>query len=343
MIDIGVLISGLIIGILFGIILQRGRFCMNSAFRDIILLKEYKLVKSVVIALLTCMIGFGILGVAGLVTFNPKAFTVLGSITGGLVFGVGMVLAAGCASGSTYRVGEGMTGSLVAIIGLALGAYATAAGALSGVKTFLQADNLGGLMVFGALTPIMTLIIGIVGFAVVFYFWVFPLLKEKEKMVDFSDLKVKIVKTAWPWYTTGLLIGLLNVIAWPLSAAAGRNYPLGITAGWLGNLKYLVTGDDTNFNWLTWMVLGVVLGAFVISLIAGEFKLRIPKEGKTLLLQLVGGFLMGFGAVTAMGCNIGNLLSGIPQWSVGSIVVAVGIVLGCWIMAYLLFMRGDKD
>jgi len=341
-IDIQVMISGLIIGILFGIVLQRGRFCMNSAFRDIILLKDFKLVKSVVIALLTCMIGFGILSIAGMIVFNPKPLTALGSIIGGLVFGVGMVLAAGCASGTTYRVGEGMMGSLVALIGLALGAYATAAGALLDVKTYLQTDNLGAIMVFGDLTPIMTLIIGIVGFAVVFYFWVFPILKKKDKMFDFSDLKVKVFKTAWPWYTTGLLIGLVNVIAWPLSFAAGRNYPLGITAGWLGNLKYLVTGSDANLNWLTWMVLGIVLGAFVISLIAGEFKLRIPKEGKTLLIQLVGGFLMGFGADTAMGCNIGNLLSGIPQWSLGSIVVAAGIVLGSWIMAYLLFMR-DRD
>ncbi len=335
-----VLISGLLVGILFGFVLQRGRFCMNSAFRDIILLKEYKLVKSVVIALLTCMIGFGILGLSGLITFNPKPLTLLGSIIGGIIFGIGMVLAAGCASGTTYRVGEGMMGSLVALFGLALGAYATASGALSGVKTFLQAENYGAIMVFGDLTAIFTLIIGLVGLAVTIYFWVLPAMKEKGDKS--SDLKDKIFKTGWPWYTTGLMIGIVNIIAWPLSFAAGRNYPLGITAGWLGNLKYLVTGDILALNWLTWMVIGVVLGGLIASLIAGEFKLRVPKEGKTILIQLIGGFLMGFGAVTAMGCNIGNLLSGIPQWSVGSLVVAGGIVLGCWLMAYLMFMR-EKD
>lgn len=338
------MISGLIIGILFGFVLSRGRFCMNSAFRDIMVLKEYSLVKSVAIALATCMIGFGIMGLAGIITWAPKPFTLLGSIIGGLVFGMGMVLAAGCASGTTYRVGEGMMGSLVALIGLAIGAWATASGMLSPIKTALQAQNLGAITVFGDLTPLLGLIIGAVLLVVMIYFWVLPAMKEKggDKLLDFSNMKQKIFKDGWPWYTTGLIIGIINIIAWPVSAAAGRNYPLGITAGWLGNLKFIALNDATALNWLTWMVLGCVAGGFIATIIAGEWSLRTPKEGKILLLQFVGGFAMGFGAVTAMGCNIGNLLSGIPQFSVGSIVAAAGIVVGCWIMAYLMFMR-DMD
>lgn len=343
MAELIVAISGLLVGILFGFILQRGRFCMNSAIRDIILMKEYKLIKSVAIALLTCMFGFGIMGLAGWVTWAPKPFTALGSIIGGFVFGLGMVLAAGCASGTTYRVGEGMMGSFVALLGLAIGAFATAAGALSGLKTILQSNNLGGITVFGELTPLFSLLIGIIGLGVTFYFWVFKEIKaEREKFLDFSNLGEKIFKKGWSWYTTGYLIGLVNIIAWPLSAAAGRNYPLGITAGWVGNLKYLVTGDGTALSWLSFLVLGVVLGGLIAALIAGEFKLRTPKEGKTILIQFVGGFIMGFGAVTAMGCNIGNLLSGIPQLSVGSIVASTGIVLGCWLMAFLLFREKDE-
>ncbi len=338
-----VLISGILIGILFGFILQRGRFCMNSAIRDIILMKDFKLIKSVTLALLTCMFGFGIMGLAGWVTWSPKPLTALGSIIGGFVFGLGMVLAAGCASGTTYRVGEGMMGSLMALLGLAIGAFATKAGALSGIMTALQSNNLGGITVFGDLTPLFSLLIGIIGLGVTFYFWVFKEIKaEREKFLDFSNLGEKIFKKGWSWYTTGYLIGILNIIAWPLSNAAGRNYPLGITSGWLGNLKYLVTADTTALNWGTWLVIGVILGGLIASLIAGEFKLRTPREGKTILLQFVGGFIMGFGAVTAMGCNIGNLLSGIPQLSVGSIVASVGIVLGCWLMAFLLFREKDE-
>ncbi|QEE18120.1 YeeE/YedE family protein [Promethearchaeum syntrophicum] len=337
-----VLISGLLIGMLFGIILQRGRFCMNSAFRDIILLKEYKLIKSVALALLTCMAGFGIMGLAGWVTWNPKPLFAYGSIIGGFVFGLGMVLAAGCASGTTYRVGEGMMGSLVALVGLAIGAFTTKSGALSGVTTALQSVSTGGITVFGDLTPLFCLIIGVIGLVVTFYFWVFKEIKAKrEKFFDFSNLGENIFKKGWSWYSTGYLIGIINIIAWPLSAAAGRNYPLGITAGWIGNLKYLVTGDVAALSWISWLVLGVIVGALIASLIAGEFKLRTPKEGKTILLQFLGGFIMGFGAVVASGCNVGNLLSGIPQLSVGSIVSSVGIVLGCWFLAFLLFREKD--
>ena len=52
---------------------------------------------------------------------------------------------------------------------------------------------------------------------------------------------------------------------------------------------------------------------------------------------------MGFGAVTAMGCNITNILGGVPQLSLHSIITGACIMFGSWIMAYLLFMRGDKE
>ena len=112
------IIGGLLVGALFGFVLQRGRFCMNSAFRDILLMKEFKLAKAVVIAIVVAMIGFAIAALSGVVNLSVKPLNVKGAIIGGTIFGVGMVLAAGCASGTTYRVGEGMMGSLVAGFGL---------------------------------------------------------------------------------------------------------------------------------------------------------------------------------------------------------------------------------
>lgn len=343
-----VLIPGLIIGIIFGIILQRGRFCMNSAFRDVILLKEYKLVKSVVLAILVAMLGFAIMSFTGIITLNPKGLSWGANIVGGFIFGVGMVLAAGCASGTTYRVGEGMMGSFVALLGYGSAAYFTKFGAFNPIASFLQTETKitvdgSNPTVFGDLTPVFMLIISIVGIVLIAFFWIYKELKakkvENKPMLEFSNIGVKIFKKGWHWAPTGIGIGILGWFAYVSSAAAGRNYPLGITGGWVGWNKFWITGDSAALSWETFLVLGVVIGAFIVALIAKEFKLRTPKDGKRILIQFIGGVAMGFGAVTAMGCNVGNILSGFPLLSVGSLLAGAFIILGCWVTAYLLFMR----
>ena len=347
-----VLIPGIILGIIFGIILQRGRFCMNSAFRDIILLKEYKLIKAVIIAILVSMLGFAIMTFSGIISLNPKPFMWGAQILGGFIFGAGMVLAAGCASGTTYRVGEGMMGSLVALLGFASGAYFTKVGALKPISDYFQSNtkitnpDSSNLTLFGDLTPIFMIIIGIAGIALVAYFWIFKELKAKKKenkpMIELKDFGTKIFKKGWHWAPTGIAIGILAWFAFVSSAAAGRNYPLGITGGWVGWLKFWNTGDENVLSWETFLVLGVIIGAFIVAVIAKEFKLRTPKDAKKLLIQYIGGLAMGFGAVMAAGCNVGNILSGWPQLSLGSLLAGAFIVLGCWVMAYLMFMRkGD--
>jgi len=288
------------------------------------------------------MIGFGILVLSGAVKgLNPKPLLIYGSVIGGVVFGMGMVLAAGCASGTTYRVGEGMVGSLVALGGFCLGLVMAKFGILAPAVTALQTEKVAGLTLFGDLTPTFMIILGAVGLVAALYFWVLPARKERTKSED--STKDKILKNGWPWYSTGIIIGIVNVVAWLVAwQVASFNYALGISGGWLSNIQWLLTGDPvTKFIWFGWIVIGIVVGGFVGAIVAGEFKLRAPKDAKILLQQLIGGIIMGIGAIIAMGCNIGNLLSGIPQLSVGSIVVGVSIVLGCWIMTYLMFMRGE--
>jgi hypothetical protein len=88
-------------------------------------------------------------------------------------------------------------------------------------------------------------------------------------------------------------------------------------------------------------MLGLVLGAFIAAKMAGEFKLRVPKEPKTLLFQWIGGIAMGVGGAFAQGCNVGNFLRGVGLLSVGSIVTTVSIIAGCWLGTWLVFMRGE--
>ena len=334
------MIVGLIIGAIFGFILQRGRFCMNSAFRDILLLKEFKLAKAVAVSLVVLMVGFAIFAFAGIIDLSPKPFKPWAAIVGGLVFGIGMVFAAGCASGTTYRVGEGMMGSVFAAVGLTTGALMTGSGILLDAKTYLQSVTVGTqLTLFGefdaVITPILMLIVGIVGIALMFYFWAWPALKKRkgEPLIKFDRFVDATFKKAYPWWVTGILIGLILTAGFVAS-----NGVIGITGGWMNISTYLTTSTTTAVNWAGFIIFGIIIGSFVSAIIAKEFKFRVPKEGFTLVKQFFGGILMGFGAVTAMGCNITNILGGVPQLSLHSIIVGACIMGGCWIAAYFLFM-----
>ncbi len=338
------LVAGLIIGAIFGFILQRGRFCMNSAFRDIILLKEFKLAKAVAVSLVVLMVGFAIFALSGVIGLTPKPFKPWSAIVGGLVFGVGMVLAAGCASGTTYRVGEGMMGSFVAALGLTAGALWTGFGILDTAKDILQSVTVGTkLTLFGelsALTPWFMLIVGIVGIVLMLVFWSLPTIrrkvKAKEPLIKFENFKESTFKKGYPWWVTGILIGLILTAGYIVSKGV-----VGITGGWMDISLWFTSTDSV--MWAGFIIIGLIFGSFISALISGEFKFRVPKEGFTLVKQFLGGLLMGFGAVTAMGCNITNILGGVPQLSIHSIITGACIMFGAWIAAFFLFSMWKKD
>lgn len=328
-------VTGLFVGLLFGFVLQRGRFCMNSAFRDAILLKDNILLKTVFVALLVELVGFSIMDMTGAIAINPKPFWWGANLLGSFIFGIGMVLAGGCASGITYRVGEGMVGSMTAVLGLALGGYITAAGFLKTFKGTLQAATTipgadGKALTLHGILGMDYTTLALILFFIAIAVWFIIARKNKEEYE---------VDKGWGWITTGTLIGFVGILAFPLSAAAGRNYPLGITAGWINIVQTIFTGGE--FNWIGMLIIGIVVGGLVAALIAKEFKFRVPKP-LVLVQTFAGGLLMGFGAVTSGGCNIGHLLSGIPQLSLGSILAGVSIVLGAWAASYVMFVLPQK-
>lgn len=333
--------TGIPIGLAFGYALSRGRFCMNSAFRDIIVMKDYNLIKAVGLAILVSMLGFAIMSATGIIVINPKPLLWGANMLGGFVFGIGMVVAGGCASGITYRTGEGMIGAMSAVLGFSIFATTTSAGALKPVASFLQtntkvtfADGANPTLAFGAPYYIVALIIAIVALVL----W-FALSRRGKAAVKKENvpLKERIFKRGWGWLATGIAIGIIEICAFPASAAVGRNYPLGITGGYVATLNSLITGKNL-MSWEAIMVLSAIVGAFIAARTSGEFKLRAPAPA-VLIQTFFGGALMGFGAVTAGGCNIGHILSGVPQLSLGSILSGAFIVLGCWFMAYWLFIR----
>ena len=348
------ILSGLFVGALFGFALQRGRFCMNSAFRDIVVAKDFTLFKAVVAALLVETIGFAIMAATGIIKLAPPALMWGANIIGGLTFGMGMVLAGGCASGISYRTGEGMVGAMSAVTGFSLIAITTGSGLLAPVSNFLKSSTkvmtaddkpLTLANVFGLDHTVVA-----IGLAVIIIIiWAAVALKNKAPAapgVKAKSLVDAIFKRGWHWRPTGIFVGLVGVLAFPMSAATGRNYPLGITAGWVNIWQWLfkwtnvVEGQPklVTLNWGGALIIGIVLGSLVAALIAHEFAIRAP-EPKVMLLTFLGGMMMGFGASVSGGCNVGHILSGVPQLSLGSILGGASIILGCWVMAYFMFIR----
>jgi hypothetical protein len=339
-----IVLSGLLVGILFGFAMQRGRFCMNSAIRDTVLLKDTTLLKSVGAAILVSMVGFAIMAMANLVKISPTPFFWGANLVGSFIFGIGMVLAGGCASGVTYRVGEGMVGSFSALIGLSAAATVSAMGFLKPIKDSLQSST--KITVGEGANPTLANVLGlphaIVAFAVavivaVIWFFIARQNREEEEKSNVS-LGTTIFKKGWGWLPTGIVIGLIGMLAFYLSSLAGRSYPLAITSGWITITKLGLAVPETKMGWDAWLVIGIIIGALVAALIAGEFKFRWPGWA-TVGQTFVGGLLMGFGAVCSAGCNVTHIISGLPQLGIGSLFGAIAIVLGAWLTAYLIFVR----
>lgn len=133
-----------IIGILLGITLQRSRFCFTASFRDPILVGSTSILKAIIIAFIISTIGFATVQYISIqesesfdVTCIPGQIHPVGfhTIIGAIMFGIGMVIAGGCASGTLMRIGEGFLLQMIVLVGFIIGT-------LLGARHFVFWDKL---------------------------------------------------------------------------------------------------------------------------------------------------------------------------------------------------------
>ncbi|HET7559252.1 MAG TPA: YeeE/YedE family protein [Limnochordia bacterium] len=323
------IVLGGLTGIAFGYALQRGRFCVNTAFRDVLFIKDSTLLRALVLAISVQLLGVTVL--RSLHFFNQiqiPPFFWQANLVGGYVFGLGMVLAGGCASGSCYRTGEGMLGSLIALIAFGITSLTTDSGALAPIERALRAqvltahgqpvtiDTLLGVNVWWVVAPIVVLAA----------WWVW------------RGRTVSHHSAGWSWRTAGFAIGLIGVAGWITSAATGREFGFSVTGPLRALFGYLATGNTAYLDWGAWMLLGLILGANLSAALHAERKLRLPKPNR-LVQSLIGGVLMGFGAQIAGGCNIGHTFTGMATLSIASLATTTAIFAGGWTMILFMFIR----
>ena len=336
------LLSGMIVGSLFGYAAQRGRFCIKSTFQDIQLFGDFTRVRLLLVLLLVELVGFALIAALGWISPAAKPLYWKANILGGVFFGIGMVLAGGCAGSITYRLGEGSGLALSAVSGYILASIISEVGMLNPIVKHLQLTShiqeagvptLHGLL--GLPYPVAALLFA----GLILVAWLLVNFRGRLTQpaglppVEFSIPGIEEVKS-WKWLHTGLVLGGAGILAFLLSPATGRNYPLGFTHGYV-NLYYYLAGWRDSLAWDTLLLIGVVMGASVAAVRMREFKLRLP-AARAALQSFSGGCLMGFGAILAGGCTIGHLVSGIPLLSCGSLLTSLSIISGSWLMTRIL-------
>ncbi|MBN2219171.1 MAG: YeeE/YedE family protein [Kosmotogaceae bacterium] len=326
--------TGLLVGLVFGIILQRGRVCFNSAFRDVLLFKDNYLWKLGFLAVGLQMITVLFVAQMGWIRIAPPTLNLFGNIVGAYVFGLGMVLAGGCASGVTYRSGEGMTTAMIAAVFYGIGAMAMRGGVFSPIRTWASQFNVSvdanSSVYLDKVGPTLATVLNINP-------WIPAVILAAVLLWYTLGTKTTERKTKFNWKVAAVSLAILSPIAWITSEAAGRNYGFGITGGWVSIFDSYISNQP--LRWDGFEIIGIILGALIASLLAKEFKLRMPKNPKTYLVVMIGGTMMGAGASLAGGCNIGHFLAGLPTLAISSIIASVFLILGNWTMAYILYRK----
>lgn len=340
------IISGIIVGSLLGFVMQRTRFCLAGGFRDMYIQKSNKMFYALLIAITVQSIGLLILTSTGLVQIPDSTYPVIGTVIGSFIFGLGIILAGGCATGTWYRAGEGLIGSWMALIAYAFTSAATKYGLLlllmDGVN---KPTNVNTSM--SQTTGIPTWIWVTLLTVITVFFVVKTLRKPKPKFAvpklkqKFTGVRHYLFEKKYHPFVAAIAVGLIALIAWPVSESTGRMYGLGITTPSANLVQFFVTGDLKLLDWGVFLVLGIFLGSYLAAKGAREFKWRLPDK-KTIRNSVIGGVFMGFGASVAGGCSIGNGLVETATMSWKGWIALASMILGAWTMSYFVFIRPMK-
>ncbi len=333
------------VAFVFGAIGQKTHFCTMGAVSDIVNMEDWSRMRMWLLAIGVAILGSAALHAAGLIDLNKSIyrtpnFTWLSYLVGGASFGVGMVLASGCGSKTLIRIGGGNLKSLVVFIVLGVVAYMTMRGVFGVFRvnvlekaavTFPGGQDVPALLTAAGLdakTAFWLAVLAIGGGLTAF-----SLLKRDFWTLDnlLGGLGTGLAVVA-AWYVSGH-IGYLAEHPETLEEAfiatnSGRMESLTFVAPQAYTLELLMLWSDTSRT-VTFAIataLGVIVGSFAWSIVTGKFRWEGFASVEDTANHLIGAALMGFGGVVAMGCTVGQGITGFSTLALGSIVTFGAIV-----------------
>jgi len=335
------------LGVAFGAVTQRTHFCTMGAVSDIVHMGDWNRMRQWLLAIAVAIIGANLLAFFGLIDLSKSLYatprlTWLSYLVGGGLFGIGMVLASGCGSKTLVRLGGGNLRSLLVFIVLGLSALMT----LRGILAIPRVQLLEPFTVTLATTQDLPSIVA-------------KWFGEKSSLqlilsALVSSLLLLFVLASRPFRTagnilTGMAVGAIIVAAWYVSGHIGylaedpntlQEAFVGTNSGRMESLSFVAPYAYTLDLLTMWTdaskavsfgiaaALGVINGAFIMAIVTRTFRWEGFGNREDLANHIVGAVLMGFGGVTALGCTIGQGISGFSTLAIGAMMTFVAIILG---------------
>ena len=359
--------GGFVVAFLFGLVAAKTNFCTMGALSDIVNMGHWGRMRMWLLAMAVAIVGTSWLSYAGLVDLSKSVpqrpvLAWLSLALGGLIFGVGMTLAGGCANKNLIRLGGGSVRSLVVLVFTGIASYMTLKGLFGQWRAgFLDpvSINLGergwadqGLGTalarttgMDAKTALLAVAASCVAGLLIFVF------KDKRFRANATQIVGGLVLGALVvagWYVTGHLgygenPETLETVFFATNTRTLES--LSFVAPLAFSLELLMLWTDASLH-VTFgiaSVLGVIAGSAAYALASKSFRWEGFASMDDLRNQLVGAMLMGFGGVTALGCTIGQGLSGLSTLAIGSFIAVAGIMAGSVATLKYLLWKMEQD
>lgn len=349
---LAVILGGFLLALVFGYVASRSNFCIMGAVSDVVNMQHWGRVRLWVLTVAVAVAATSLLHLSGQIdlaksVYQRPVIPWLSLLVGGFVFGIGMTIAGGCPNKNLIRLGGGSIRSLVVLVFLGIASYMTLKGlfaqgraawldpvAIDLTAMGLQQQGLGA--VIARLTGLpAALALGAAAATVTLAMLVF-VFKDAGFRAEAGQVGAGVALgalVALGWYLTGH-VGFgenpetLEDVYFATNTRTLESFSFVAPIAYSLEMLMLWTDKSLRMTFGIASVLGVVAGAAIETRLSGRFRWEGFASLQDLRQNLAGAVLMGAGGVTAIGCTIGQGLSGMSTLALGSMIAVVGIVAG---------------